>query len=269
MIEKFSKITIVVAGIAALIFLFSCNNDSGKNENKKFSGKTIKSAAIDTIVYQTSNLVVRRISEHTYRHVSYLSTKDFGKVSCNGMIITNDGKAVIFDTPANDSASEDLIKYVNKNLNSVISAVIPTHFHEDCVGGLSAFGKHHVPAYASFKTIELLKQKNHRNVSLLKGFRDSLVLHVGNQKIEALFMGEGHTKDNIVGYYPEDSILFGGCLVKAIGASKGNLEDANIKAWPVTIENVKRKFPHTKIVIPGHDEPGGKELLDYTFNLFH
>ncbi|HZW71037.1 MAG TPA: subclass B1 metallo-beta-lactamase [Hanamia sp.] len=269
MIEKFSKITIVVAGIAALIFLFSCNNDSGKNENKKFSGKTIKSAAIDTIVYQTSNLVVRRISEHTYRHVSYLSTKDFGKVSCNGMIITNDGKAVIFDTPANDSASEDLIKYVNKNLNSVISAVIPTHFHEDCVGGLSAFGKHHVPAYASFKTIELLKQKNHRNVSLLKGFHDSLILHVGNQKIEALFMGEGHTKDNIIGYYPEDSILFGGCLVKAIGASKGNLEDANIKAWPVTIENVKRKFPHTKIVIPGHDEPGGKELLDYTFNLFH
>ena len=88
MIEKFSKITIVVAGIAALIFLFSCNNDSGKNDNKKFSGKTIKSAAIDTIVYQTPNLVVRRISEHTYRHVSYLSTKDFGKVSCNGMIVT-------------------------------------------------------------------------------------------------------------------------------------------------------------------------------------
>jgi len=47
------------------------------------------------------------------------------------------------------------------------------------------------------------------------------------------------------------------------------LEDANINAWPLTIENIKRLFPQTKIVIPGHDEPGGKELLDYTFNLFH
>jgi metallo-beta-lactamase class B len=268
MMEKFCKIIITVAAIGCVLFLFTCNNDS-KNDNKIFSKKPIQRVAVDTIVYQTANLVVRRISEHAYRHISYLNTEDFGKVSCNGLVITNDGKAVIFDTPANDSASEDLIQYVNKNLNSIISAVVPTHFHEDCVGGLYTFGKHHIPAYASSKTIELLKRNKHKNISLLKGFRDSLILNVGNQKVEALFAGEAHTKDNIVGYYPADSVLFGGCLVKAIGASKGNLKDANIKAWPLTIENIKRLFPHTKIVIPGHDEPGGEELLDYTYNLFY
>ena len=268
MMEKFCKITIAVAAIGCVLFLFSCNNDS-KSGNRIFSKKPIQRVAADTIVYETPNLVVRRVSEHTYRHISYLNTKDFGKVSCNGLVVTNDGKAVIFDTPASDSASEELIQYINKNLNSIISAVIPTHFHEDCVGGLYTFGKHHIPAYASFKTIELLKRNKHKNVSLLKGFRDSLILNVGNQKVEALFAGEAHTKDNIVGYYAADSVLFGGCLVKALGAPKGNLEDANVKAWPLTIQNIKRLFPHMKIVMPGHDEPGGEELLDYTFNLFH
>jgi metallo-beta-lactamase class B len=259
--------TIFTYGFALLttMILLSCNNSS--KDASHGSTKRITVSA-DSVVYQSSMLVVRKMSPHIYRHISYLQTNDFGKVECNGMVAVNGGKAVIFDTPANDSASLELINFVNKDLHSVITAVIPTHFHDDCVGGLKTFGEHHIPAYAFDKTMAILKKEGNKNVSLLKGFADSLTLDIGDQKVYAIFLGEGHAKDNIVGYFPGDSVLFGGCLIKELGGSKGFLGDANVKAWPATVLKVKQKYPAAAIVIPGHGKPGGTELLDYTMNLF-
>ncbi len=91
---------------------------------------------------------------------------------------------------------------------------------------------------------------------------------MGKEKITARFFGEGHTKDNVVGYFPSENILFGGCLVKELNASKGYLGDANIEEWSNTVEKVKKTYPKTKIVVPGHGEYGNQQLLDYTIKLF-
>ena len=69
-------------------------------------------------------------------------------------------------------------------------------------------------------------------------------------------------------YFPEDNVLFGGCLIKSVGAGKGYLGDANTIAWPGTVHKIKLKYPKTEIVIPGHGKWGGTELLDYTIELF-
>ncbi len=103
---------------------------------------------------------------------------------------------------------------------------------------------------------------------LKNSFRDSLILKVGNENIIAKFFGEGHTKDNIVGYFPGDNILFGGCLIKEINATKGFLGDANIAAWSATVEKVKKEYAAAKIIIPGHGAYGNTKLLDYTIKLF-
>lgn len=47
----------------------------------------------------------------------------------------------------------------------------------------------------------------------------------------------------------------------------GNLSDADVKAWPSTIEKVIGKFPTAEIVIPGHGQIGGKEILIHTQDL--
>ncbi|HEU4608625.1 MAG TPA: MBL fold metallo-hydrolase, partial [Chitinophagaceae bacterium] len=145
-------------------------------------------------------------------------------------------------------------------------AVIPTHFHNDCLGGLKAFDKHHIPSYAYFKTIALAKENNFaipRN-----SFSDSLALKVGQETVIAKFFGEGHTKDNIVGYFPAEKVMFGGCLIKELGAGKGYLGDANVAAWSNTVEKVRNEFPNVKIIVPGHGAYGNKRLLDYTIRLF-
>ncbi|MCG2459622.1 hypothetical protein K8352_02540 [Flavobacteriaceae bacterium F89] len=74
--------------------------------------------------------------------------------------------------------------------------------------------------------------------------------------------------DNIVGYFPDDNSVFGGCLIKEVGTTQGFLGDAHIKDWPATAEKLKQQYPDAKIVIPGHGKQGGTELFDYTITLF-
>jgi len=218
------------------------------------------------IAYQSDDLIITQISENTFEHTSFLQTQDFGKVPCNGLIVTNANEAIVFDATDNDKSSEELINWVEETLNCKINAIIATHFHDDCLGGLNAFHENDISSYAYFKTIEIAKDNN--LVIPKNGFKDSLNLRVGSEKVIAKFFGEGHTKDNIVGYFPAENILFGGCLIKEVNAGKGNLEDANEADWSNTVEKVKKEYPNVKLIVPGHGEYGNKELLDYTINLF-
>ena len=99
-------------------------------------------------------------------------------------------------------------------------------------------------------------------------FDSYLILAIGDKKVYAEYFGEGHTKDNVIGYFPESNAIFGGCLIKSLGANKGYLGDANTDQWAGTVQQIKLKYPNAEIVIPGHGKPGGTELLEYTIKLF-
>jgi metallo-beta-lactamase class B len=217
-------------------------------------------------VYKSKDLIITQITENAFRHISFKQTNDFGYVPCNGLIVRNRDETIVFDTPTNDKSAEALIKWIKETLRCKINAIIPTHFHDDCLGGLKAFHEKGIPSYAYFKTIDLAKENNY--VVPKNSFRDSLILKVGDENIIAQFFGEGHTKDNVVGYFPSENALFGGCLIKELDASKGYLGDANVTAWSSTVEKVRKAYPNVKTVVPGHGDFGNKKLLDYTINLF-
>lgn len=261
---KYSKLLII--GFTGLL-LVSFNAVAKTARETGIIHDTGTDSVKDT-VYQSGNLIIRKLSAHIYQHISFLNTESFGRVECNGMVVVNGNKAVIFDTPTNDSSSAELIDYLVKTKNYKIIAIIPTHFHEDCVGGLQKFNEENIPCYASNKTIELLKAKGRQFSKPIQGFDNSFELKVGNKKVAVRYFGEGHTKDNVVGYFATDKAVFGGCLIKELDASKGYLGDANIAAWPETVSKVKQAYPDARIVIPGHGEAGGTALFDYTIKLF-
>lgn len=227
------------------------------SQNKSFKSKTI---------YKTKTLEIIQISENAFVHISFLQTNDFGNVPCNGLIVKNNNEIIIFDTPTNNDSSDELINWANNTFHSKIIAVLPTHFHNDCLGGLKSFHNHKIPSYANAKTIELAKQNNYEIPQ--NGFENSLILKIGTETIIAKFFGEGHTKDDVVIYFPSEKILFGGCLIKEVNANKGYLGDANILEWSNTVKKVKKEYPDVKIVIPGHGKFGNQKLLDYTIDLF-
>lgn len=218
------------------------------------------------VVYKSYDLIITQIAENSFEHTSFKQTNDFGNVPCNGLIVRDSNEAIVFDTPTNNKNSDELINWIEKTIHCQINAIIPTHFHDDCLGGLKTFHEHDIPSYAYFKTIELANENNY--VVPKNSFTDSLTLKVGSEIIIVKFFGEGHTKDNVVGYFPCENIMFGGCLIKEKNASKGYLADANIIDWATTVEKVKKEYPNAKIIIPGHGKYGNQKLLDYTIKLF-
>jgi metallo-beta-lactamase class B len=218
------------------------------------------------LVFARPELRILQVSPHAFVHVTYLQTDEFGKVPCNGLVLHSGGEAVIFDTPPTDADAQRLIQWVTDSLHLRIRAIVPTHFHNDCLGGLQAFHAKGIPSYASALTRELARAN--QSAVPETTFQDSLNLRFGADSVWVRFHGEGHTRDNVVAWFETEKVLFGGCLVKELGAGKGYLGDANIQAWPRTVDKVKRRYPQVNVVIPGHGEPGPADLLDYTIRMF-
>jgi metallo-beta-lactamase class B len=250
--------------------LVCCKNSSDQkitDLNTKNHNTYGQSSDIET-VYESSNLTIKRLSHKVYQHISYLNTFDFGKVGCNGMIAVNRDEVIIFDTPIDDISSIELIDFIHKELKSTIKGIIPTHFHEDCIGGIKEFERQEIPVYLLKQTANIIKERGISLSNSFTTFEDSITLNLKNEKVYAQYFGEGHTKDNIIGYFPEGETVFGGCLIKEKGAGKGYLADANINKWSETVQRIKLRYPTVKIIIPGHGKSGNIGLLDYTINLF-
>jgi len=216
--------------------------------------------------YRSASLMINQVSEHVYQHISFLDFGNFEKISCNGMIIVNNNEAVVFDTPTDNETSRELIDWLTQSLKCKIIAVIPTHYHIDNLGGLEEFHRQDIISYAYNRTIQVLKENG--STMPKHGFDEHFELKVGNEEVYVDFLGEGHSCDNIIAYFPLEDIMFGGCLIKEAGAGKGNLAEANVEEWPNTVRKVKMKYPEVKKIIVGHGKSGGIELLDYTIKLF-
>ena len=255
---------IVILSLLLTCLIACSNQDRHSTDSANQSPLILES---DT-VYASQKLLIIKVSTNTYKHVSFLNTESWGKVPCNGMLILNNNEAVIFDTPIDNESTSELINFTQSNKNAKILAVVPTHFHIDCIGGLDTVSKLNIPILVNSRTLDSLTNDSSSWKLTANTFNTNHKISIGTKEVEISFIGEGHTYDNCIGYFADDNALFGGCLVKEFGAGKGNLADANTLAWSNTIRSLQEKYPNVKIVIPGHGEHGDTSLLSYTINLF-
>ena len=213
------------------------------------------------------SLWVLKIKPNILQHVTKQYYPAFGRFTSNGLIYINENQAIFFDTPYSIFQSEQLLSWFASTYPRVkIVGIVVNHFHEDALGGLAAFYAKNISSYAHRLTPSLLKDREDA-VMPSHTFEDELELKVGSSVVINYYFGAAHAPDNIVSYVLDEKVLFGGCMVKALNASKGNLADADVKQWPVTVAKVRQRLD-IEFVIPGHGDSGGVELLDYTINLF-
>ena len=213
-----------------------------------------------------NDLEIVQLTSNVYMHISYAEFAGFGRVECNGMILTNGDKAFLFDTPPTELLTKQLVEWISQTLKLKVVGFLPNHWHIDCMGGLAYLQSIGVKSYANQMTIDIAKARNLPVPT--HGFKDSLKLKLGNAEINCYFLGAGHSMDNIVVWIPSEKVLFPGCLVKEMNAKGlGNTVDGDLLAYPKTLQKVLRKFPDAKIVIPGHGAIGGIELVRHTMEL--
>jgi metallo-beta-lactamase class B len=198
----------------------------------------------------------------------YTTYNDFGgkPFPSNGLYLLTSEGAVIIDTPWDTSQFQPLLDSIEKKHHRKPVLCIATHYHDDRTAGLEYFRSKGIKTYTSTQTAKLCKKHNEKQPEFT--FAKDTVFTVGGYKIETLYPGKGHTKDNIVVWFAKDKILYGGCFIKSCESKGlGNLADADVKAWPKSIEKVMAKFPNPQFVIPGHQGWSDNNSLQYTLKL--
>lgn len=209
-------------------------------------------------------LQIEEIQNNVYLHKSYSHVDGFGWVSSNGLVVADNGKAFIIDTPWSGRDTEKLVAWIREK-NFTLQGSISTHSHEDRAAGIKWLNSHAIPTYASALTNEFLQKEE--KATAVNSFESEEFL-LGGGYMEAFYPGPGHTEDNIVVWLPESEILFGGCLVRSLNArTLGNTREANIEEWASSVEQVLTRYPDVKLVIPGHGNPGDLQLLIHTMTL--
>lgn len=115
-------------------------------------------------------------------------------------------------------------------------------------------------------TIDIAKEKGLQTPEI--GFSDSLKLRLGKKEIDCYYMGAAHALDNIVIWLPSEQLLFAGCVLKGMEYKNlGFTDDGDINEYPNTLKRILAKFPEARIVVPGHGNWGGIELIHHNLKL--
>ena len=213
---------------------------------------------------QPGELAISEIADGVYLHHSYLNVTDFGLVEANGLVVVQDKQAYIIDTPWTDSDTARLLEWITQQGFTPVAS-ISTHSHQDRAGGIGYLNNHGVKTIVSDRTQDILAVTNKPQASMaFEGNRYT----VKSDLIEVYDLGAGHTKDNLVVWLPKQQMLFGGCLIKSLDSkTMGYIGEADMQAWPTTINKVNQQFPNINLVIPGHGASGDASLLSHTIEL--
>lgn len=204
--------------------------------------------------------------------------------SANALLVEMDnGDLVLVDTLYTPSAMKELLAWIGQRYPTRRLMAINTHFHSDRTGGNAALLERKIPVYASDLTVKLMKS---RGRAVMEGvahaiaddaakaaylaapiapadstfsLQAGLKLSLGQDELQIHFPGPGHSPDNVVVYFPQKKLLFGGCLV--LSADRvGNTSDADLPGWSKALDSLSA-FP-AEHVIPGHGHVYDPALVD-------
>ena len=265
MLERGSLRMLAVALLGALVAACSAPQEKPDPEDYRETMKSLEHRRAIQPEVVSRDLHVYAIENGLWVHRSYY---DLGgqRLHANGMIIAGSDRVTVIDAPWTPTATYDLLDWLDAHFPGKAKRLVITHAHDDRLGGIDAFVERGIPVYSHRETAELARKQGWTAPNFV--FERDLPLRSGEQAVELFHPGAAHTPDNIVVWFPEGRVLFGGCMVKSLHAgSLGYLGDANQGAWPVSLRRALDRYPSAARVIPGHGLPGDTDLIDHTLHL--
>jgi len=206
------------------------------------------------------------LAEDVWLHASHRDLAPFGLVLSHGLVIRSAEGVLLVDTAWDDADTAEILHLAREQIGAPVSAAVVTHAHADKMGGMTALRLAGIRSFAHALSNEDAPARGLEPASdalFAGGERERVVMGA-----VVFHPGAGHTRDNLVVYYPPARVLFGGCLIRPGDASDlGNTADADIARWADSVRAVTARFPEARIVVPSHGPSGGRELLDHTIEL--
>ena len=231
--------------ILTITFIFSLTNIFGQTNEAKLK---ISHLTGDFYIYTTYN------------------TYEGSQIPANGMYLLTNNGVVLFDTPWDTTQFQPLLDSIKLRHNKNVTMCIATHWHSDRTEGLEYYKNKRIKTYTTSLTDELSKKNNKKRAEYL--IEKDTIFNVGQYTFETYYPGQGHTADNIVIWFDNEKILYGGCLIKGADAENlGYLGDANETEYYATLKNVEKKFIIPKYIIISHSEWDNINSLKHSIKL--
>jgi metallo-beta-lactamase class B len=184
---------------------------------------------------------------------AYVITQDTEFAANSLLVEMADSSLVLVDTPYTVDATRELHGWIIEQYGDRDLIEINTGSHDDNLAGNGYLISRGVPVYGADLTADLLKEHNSPNAppTNLYPLDEGLELTFGSEIVRVYHPGPTHTRDNVVVYFPDRHLLFGGCMVSGWGGI-GNTDNADLEAWPVSLRSLEQF--EADLVIPGHGD---------------
>ncbi|HUH96287.1 MAG TPA: MBL fold metallo-hydrolase [Anaerolineales bacterium] len=221
----------------------------------------------------------------------YIVTHSFPWPHNSLLVEMQNSDILLVDTPYTPEATDELLKWESTKFGNRHIVAINTGYHYDNLGGNGALIAAGIKVYGSDAIPVMLDQRGaalraltlswladpkyseyyeaHKNLkyvppNALYPLQKGLTLNFGSESVVVYYPGPTHTVENVVVYFGERNILFGGCMILA-GDAVGNTADADLAEWPKSIERLRRF--KIDLLIPGHGDRMDPQLIDHTLQV--
>jgi metallo-beta-lactamase class B len=218
-----------------------------------------------TILGQTEKLKITQLKDNFYVYTTYNNYQN-SLLPAHGMYFITNAGAVLLDTPWDTTQFQPLLDSIKVKHNKEVLMCIATHWHSDRTEGLEYYKQKGIKTYTTALTDQLSKKNNKKRAEFT--IEKDTIFTVAGHTFETYYPGEGHTADNIVLWFKEQKILYGGCLIKGADAENlGYMGDANPNEYATTLKNVKKKYPKPNHIIISHSSWLNKSSLKHSIML--
>jgi len=208
----------------------------------------------------------------------------------NGVVVRMvEGTVVFVDTPPTPGQTRQVLDWIGQRYPGAPVLAVNSHHHADASAGNAVLVERGVPIYGGALTpVEMAARSEGMTASLKESFADDprmtaelaaltwappdhtfpitgeLTLRFGEESLVLLHPGHAHSADNIVAWFPQRGLLFGGCMVKD-GDSLGYMGEADVASWGPAVARLQALG--ARVVVPGHGPRTDPGLLDNTARL--
>ena len=221
---------------------------------------------------ENKTLVLSKLTDKIYIAEDYYLSKENSLVYIGASYVTVVGATWTPET------ARLLAAEVARITSKPIKEVINTNHDLDRVGGNSYFKSIGARIISTTLIRDLLKQEGKRSVEIARqnsdypnvevvlpdtAFQGDFTLQDGS--VRGFYLGPSHKADDIFVYFPNEKVLYGGCILKE---QLGNTDGIDRGEYPKTLQKLKNLKLPINTIISGHFSPvHGSELIDQFLQL--
>ena len=199
----------------------------------------------------------------------------------NSIVYIGEEYVTVVGATNSPESAKLLANEIRKVTPKPIREVVNTNYHYDRAGGNAYFRSIGARIISTKLTYEIMKlhwddivryarrsMPDYPSLPLVlpdTTFDGDFALQGG--RVKGIYLGPSHTPDGIFVFFPDEKILYGGCILKE---NLGNLDFADLAEYPKTLRKLKELHLGFTTIVAGHWSPvHDPELIDQYLELLN